>query len=103
MVGTRTTDRDWQWLDEMLGEEAAAPRRVRRMPEDGGRRGGGGEDGGADGGEAGALHLSPMVVRAVLIRQGLVSRASPGFQQMLQQLMVDDTSYRPAFDGRQAQ
>ncbi|MED6178523.1 hypothetical protein PIB30_108485 [Stylosanthes scabra] len=55
------------------------------MPEDGGRRGGRGEDGGADGGEAGALHLSPMVVRAVLIRQGLVSRA------------------RPAFDGRQAQ
>ncbi|MED6166639.1 hypothetical protein PIB30_111264, partial [Stylosanthes scabra] len=63
------------WLDEMLGEEAAAPRRVRRMPEDGGRRGGRGEDGGADGGEAGALHLSPMVVRAVLIRRGLVSRA----------------------------
>ncbi|MED6142292.1 hypothetical protein PIB30_112219, partial [Stylosanthes scabra] len=75
MVGTRTTDRDWQWLDEMLGDEAAAPRHVRRMPEDGGRMGGRGEDGGADGGEAWALHLSPMVVRAVLIRQGLVSRA----------------------------
>ncbi|MED6142032.1 hypothetical protein PIB30_109468 [Stylosanthes scabra] len=44
-----------------------------------------------------------MVVRAVLIRQGLVNRASPGFQQTLQQLMVDDTSYRPGFDGRQVQ
>ncbi|MED6166682.1 hypothetical protein PIB30_111715, partial [Stylosanthes scabra] len=74
MVGTRTTDRDWQWLDEMLGEEAVAPRRVRRMPEDGGRRGGRGRTEGQKGG-GGALHLSPMVVRAVLIRQGLVSRA----------------------------
>ncbi|MED6198659.1 hypothetical protein PIB30_068577 [Stylosanthes scabra] len=102
----------------MLGDEAVAPRRVRRMPEDGGRRG---EDGGADGGEAGSLHLSPMEVRAVLIRQGLVSRASstlvfgspsqdfmvginsPGFQRTLQQLMVDDTTYRPGFDGSQVQ
>ncbi|MED6223568.1 hypothetical protein PIB30_075256 [Stylosanthes scabra] len=41
MVGTRTTARDWQWLDQMMGdEEVAAPRRVRRMPEGGGRRGG---------------------------------------------------------------
>ncbi|MED6215163.1 hypothetical protein PIB30_110686, partial [Stylosanthes scabra] len=41
MVGTRTTARDWQWLDQMMGEddEVAAPRRVRRMPEGGGRRG----------------------------------------------------------------
>ncbi|MED6202753.1 hypothetical protein PIB30_108777, partial [Stylosanthes scabra] len=31
MVGTRTTARDWQWLDQMMGEddEVAAPRRVR--------------------------------------------------------------------------
>ncbi|MED6132233.1 hypothetical protein PIB30_017310 [Stylosanthes scabra] len=117
MVGTRTTDRDWQWLDEMIGDEAATPRRVRHMPEDGGRRGGRGEDGG----EAGSLHLSPMVVRAALIRHGLVSRASstpvfgspsqdfmvglniPGFQRTLQQLMVDDMTYRPEFDGRQVQ
>ncbi|MED6212189.1 hypothetical protein PIB30_080830 [Stylosanthes scabra] len=105
MVGTRTTDRDWQWLDEMLGDEVAAPRRVRRMPEDGGRRGGrgGGEYGGEDEGEAGSLHLSPMVVRAALIRQGLVNIASPGFQLTLQQLMVDDTTYRPGFDGSQVQ
>ncbi|MED6201077.1 hypothetical protein PIB30_091429 [Stylosanthes scabra] len=41
MVETRTTARDWQWLDQMMGEEdeVAAPRRVRRMPEGGGRRG----------------------------------------------------------------
>ncbi|MED6211753.1 hypothetical protein PIB30_076654 [Stylosanthes scabra] len=41
MVGTRTKARDWQWLDQMMGdEEVTAPRRVRRMPEGGGRRGG---------------------------------------------------------------
>ncbi|MED6126155.1 hypothetical protein PIB30_075596 [Stylosanthes scabra] len=41
MVGTRTTARDWQWLNQMMGEEdeVAAPRRVRRMPEGGGHRG----------------------------------------------------------------
>ncbi|MED6222210.1 hypothetical protein PIB30_062171 [Stylosanthes scabra] len=99
MVGMRTTDRDWQWLDEMMGEEAAAPRRVRRMLEDGGRRGG--RRGGR--GEAGSLHLSPMVVRAALIRQGLASRASTGFQRTLQQILVDDTTYRPGFDGSQGQ
>ncbi|MED6189351.1 hypothetical protein PIB30_095154 [Stylosanthes scabra] len=56
MVGTRTTDRDWQWLDEMLGYEAAAPRRVRRMPEDGGRRGGRGGRTEGRTGEARSLH-----------------------------------------------
>ncbi|MED6224751.1 hypothetical protein PIB30_087163 [Stylosanthes scabra] len=109
----------------MLGDEAAAPRRVRRMPEDGGRRGGRGEDGGADRGEAGALHLSPMVagpsqqsevpatpqhhfdssipVFGSPSADFMIGLNSPGFQQTLQQLMVDDTSYRPGFDGRQVQ
>ncbi|MED6181980.1 hypothetical protein PIB30_024451 [Stylosanthes scabra] len=36
MFGTRTTDRDWQWLNGIVGEDVVAPRRVRRMPEDGG-------------------------------------------------------------------
>ncbi|MED6124368.1 hypothetical protein PIB30_058356 [Stylosanthes scabra] len=35
MVGTRTTARDWQWVDEMLGENIHVPRRARRMPEGG--------------------------------------------------------------------
>ncbi|MED6208381.1 hypothetical protein PIB30_044497 [Stylosanthes scabra] len=56
MIGTRTTDRDWRWLNEMIGDEVAAPRRVRRMPEDGGRRGG--RVGRTGGGEARSLHLS---------------------------------------------
>ncbi|MED6178747.1 hypothetical protein PIB30_110558, partial [Stylosanthes scabra] len=70
MVVTRTTARDWQWLDQMMGEddEVAAPRRVRRMPEGGGRRGsrGGGRSRG---------------------------RASVGQGQH------GDTVYRPEFDG----
>ncbi|MED6190498.1 hypothetical protein PIB30_106459 [Stylosanthes scabra] len=33
----------------------------------------------------------------------MIGLNSPRFQQTLQQLMVDDTSYRPGFDGRQAQ
>ncbi|MED6122227.1 hypothetical protein PIB30_037822 [Stylosanthes scabra] len=40
MVGMRTTARDWQWVDEMLGDDVPAPRRARRMPEGGSRRGG---------------------------------------------------------------
>ncbi|MED6135350.1 hypothetical protein PIB30_045610 [Stylosanthes scabra] len=44
MVGTRTTARDWQWLDEMMAEDASAVRptqRIRRMPEGRERRRGG--------------------------------------------------------------
>ncbi|MED6190965.1 hypothetical protein PIB30_111202, partial [Stylosanthes scabra] len=132
MVGTRTTDRDWQWLDEMLGKEAAAPRRVRRMPEDGGRRGGrgGGRRGGRGGGggtssqphggassshQAGPSQQSEVPatpqhhfdssipVFSSPSADFMIGLNSPGFQQTLQQLMVDDTSYRTAFDGRQAQ
>ncbi|MED6179737.1 hypothetical protein PIB30_003536 [Stylosanthes scabra] len=36
MVGTRTTARDWQWLDDIMAEDApAAPQtqKIRRMPE----------------------------------------------------------------------
>ncbi|MED6155812.1 hypothetical protein PIB30_008714 [Stylosanthes scabra] len=40
MVGTRTTARDWQWVDEMLGENILVPRRAKRMPDGGSRRGG---------------------------------------------------------------
>ncbi|MED6178967.1 hypothetical protein PIB30_112534, partial [Stylosanthes scabra] len=119
------------WLDEMLGEEAAAPRRVRRMPEDGGRRGGrgGGRRGGRGGrggtssqphGGASSSHQagpsqqsevpatpqhhfdSSIPVFGSPSGDFMIGLNSPGFQQTLQQLMVDDTSYRPAFDGRQA-
>ncbi|MED6154147.1 hypothetical protein PIB30_109278, partial [Stylosanthes scabra] len=67
MVGTRTTARDWQWLDQMMGEddEVAAPRRVRRAV---------GEE--VDH-EAGPLWGRGSMVRAPtgLIRQGPVMRA----------------------------
>ncbi|MED6165638.1 hypothetical protein PIB30_101554 [Stylosanthes scabra] len=33
----------------------------------------------------------------------MIGLNSPGFQQTLQQLMVEDTSYRPGFDGSQVQ
>ncbi|MED6136388.1 hypothetical protein PIB30_055639 [Stylosanthes scabra] len=36
MIGTRTTPGDWQWLDEMMGEDVPAVRptqKIRRMPE----------------------------------------------------------------------
>ncbi|MED6198084.1 hypothetical protein PIB30_062732 [Stylosanthes scabra] len=36
MVGTRTTARDWQWLEDMMTEDAPAEQlmqKVRRMPE----------------------------------------------------------------------
>ncbi|MED6186489.1 hypothetical protein PIB30_067139 [Stylosanthes scabra] len=44
MVGTRTTIRDWQWLDEMMVEDtevAAPPQRIWCMGEGGGRWRGG--------------------------------------------------------------
>ncbi|MED6173152.1 hypothetical protein PIB30_056600 [Stylosanthes scabra] len=140
MVGTRTTDRDWQWLDEMLGYEAAAPRRVRRMPEDGERRGGrggghrGGRGGGRRGGRGGGRvpssqphggassshqagpsqqsevpatpqhHFdSSTPVFGSPSQDFMVGLNSPGFQRTLQQLMVDDTRYRPRFDGSRVQ
>ncbi|MED6147527.1 hypothetical protein PIB30_044787, partial [Stylosanthes scabra] len=54
MVGTRTTARNWQWVDEMLGDDVPAPRRARRMPEGGGRRGG--RRGGRAGGRSDPAH-----------------------------------------------
>ncbi|MED6107933.1 hypothetical protein PIB30_018774 [Stylosanthes scabra] len=45
MVGTRTTARDWQWLDDIMAEDApAAPptQKIRRMPESYVRRRGAG-------------------------------------------------------------
>ncbi|MED6193490.1 hypothetical protein PIB30_019963 [Stylosanthes scabra] len=41
MVRTRTTARDWQWLDKMMAEDAPTKRpaqKIRRMPEGYGRR-----------------------------------------------------------------
>ncbi|MED6169610.1 hypothetical protein PIB30_022828 [Stylosanthes scabra] len=55
MVGTRPTARDWQWLDDMIGEDASAERstqKIRRMPESyGRRRGGRGGRGRGEGGD----------------------------------------------------
>ncbi|MED6151587.1 hypothetical protein PIB30_083857 [Stylosanthes scabra] len=87
MVGTRTTARDWQWLDEMMGEDIAASRRVRCMLEGGGHRGGRG--GGRVGGRAPLAQ--PQVVRAIAIhiRQGLVKRVRPGFDGSQGQIQAD--------------
>ncbi|MED6199500.1 hypothetical protein PIB30_076453 [Stylosanthes scabra] len=59
MVGTRTTSRDWQWLDEMMGEEVEQ--------------------------EAGPRQLSLRVVQAAdgLIRQGLVRRGDTSLSTIL--------------------
>ncbi|MED6150427.1 hypothetical protein PIB30_072158, partial [Stylosanthes scabra] len=38
MVGTRTTARYWQWVEDMMRQDLGAPRRGRRMPEGGGRQ-----------------------------------------------------------------
>ncbi|MED6120699.1 hypothetical protein PIB30_023464 [Stylosanthes scabra] len=48
MVRTRTTARDWQWLDEMMVEDAPAERstqKIRRMPESYARQRGAGRAG----------------------------------------------------------
>ncbi|MED6134339.1 hypothetical protein PIB30_036192 [Stylosanthes scabra] len=45
MVGTRTTARDWQWLDNMMAEDAPVvppTQKIRRMPESYARRRGAG-------------------------------------------------------------
>ncbi|MED6223931.1 hypothetical protein PIB30_078930 [Stylosanthes scabra] len=127
MVGTRTTARDWQWLDQMMGEEeVAAPRRFRGMPDGGGRRGsrGGGRSGGwasAAQGQHGARSsgahqagpsqdswISPTPqhhfdsstpVLGSPSHDFLVGLNSPGFQCHLQQIFTGDTVYRPEFDG----
>ncbi|MED6184463.1 hypothetical protein PIB30_047665 [Stylosanthes scabra] len=118
MVGTRTTAMDWQWLDQMMGEEeVAAPRRVRRMPEGGGRRGGRGggrsrgwasaaqgQHGASTSGahQAGPSHAGPSQAGA-----SQDSWISPTPQhhfdsstpRHLQQIFTGDTVYRPEFDG----
>ncbi|MED6132402.1 hypothetical protein PIB30_018602 [Stylosanthes scabra] len=88
MVSTRTIDRDWWWLDEMMGEDVAVPRRVRRIPKGGGCRGGrrAGRDGGRapsaqpQGGpsssrtyQAGPSHESEVVLDVINTLVGLLS------------------------------
>ncbi|MED6150262.1 hypothetical protein PIB30_070752 [Stylosanthes scabra] len=118
MVGTRTTARDWQWVDEMLGENIHVPRQARRMPEGGSRREG---RGGGRGGQAGGrgpsdqAHGGASSSRAPAgqahggasnsqdYQDFLVGLNSPGFQRTLQQIFTGDTVYRPYVDGCQGQ
>ncbi|MED6166215.1 hypothetical protein PIB30_106892, partial [Stylosanthes scabra] len=98
-------------------DEVAAPRRVRRMPEGGGRRGsrgggrsrgrasvGQGQHGASTSGahqagpnQAGPSHAGPS--HAGPSQDFLVGLNSPGFQRHLQHIFTGDTVYRPEFDG----
>ncbi|MED6201135.1 hypothetical protein PIB30_091931 [Stylosanthes scabra] len=103
MVGTRTTARDWQWVDEMLGDDDSTPRRARRMPEGGGRRGGrrGGRAGGrsdpAHGGASSSQSPSMQPHGGASSSQAhqdfLMGLNSPRFQRTLQQIMSGDTMF----------
>ncbi|MED6108501.1 hypothetical protein PIB30_024530 [Stylosanthes scabra] len=113
MVGTRTTARDWQWLDEMMDVDAPAVRptqRIRRMPEDyGRRRRGRGDRGRAEGGDTaptqqseGGASTSHAHHAGRSTQAWLDGLSSPGFQQMIDEiLMPGDGGYRPEFDGTQ--
>ncbi|MED6200172.1 hypothetical protein PIB30_082530 [Stylosanthes scabra] len=111
MVGTRTTARDWQWLDEMMAEDTPAVRPISTL---------GGCPRAMDVGEGGeavevagrgltrCLHSRVRVVPAPVmhIMRGQAHRAwldglsSPGFQQMIDEILLPGNGgYRPEFDG----
>ncbi|MED6153618.1 hypothetical protein PIB30_103870, partial [Stylosanthes scabra] len=73
MVGTRTTALEWQWLDQLMADDAqVAPltQHIRRTAEGGGRRRGGrGDRGRGEGGVAGRVF-------------------QPGFQQMMDEILM---------------
>ncbi|MED6140115.1 hypothetical protein PIB30_090060, partial [Stylosanthes scabra] len=90
----------------MVGEDVAGPRRVRRMPEDGGRRGG--RRGERVGGRAPSAQprggaSSSRTHQAGPSQDFLAGLNSPKFQHTLQQIFSGDTVYRPEFDGSQRQ
>ncbi|MED6208878.1 hypothetical protein PIB30_049278 [Stylosanthes scabra] len=75
-----------------MGEDVAVPRRVRRMPEDGGRRGG--RRGGRVGGRAPS---------AQPWRGASSSRTHQAGPSQVSEIFSDDTVYRPEFDRSQGQ
>ncbi|MED6197561.1 hypothetical protein PIB30_057555 [Stylosanthes scabra] len=112
MVGTRTTARDWQWLDDALAEDApAAPptQRNRRMPvrygcwRGAGRPRRGGRAGKGCGEEGDAAPTQQTQGGASTSRAAFLDALhSPGFEQLISDMTRDDGSaYRPdmQFDG----
>ncbi|MED6204008.1 hypothetical protein PIB30_005013 [Stylosanthes scabra] len=88
MVGTRTTARDWQWLDEMMVEDASAERptqKIWRMPE-------------SYGPPTQQTQGGASTIQAAWL-DGL---SSPRFQPMIDEILLSgDSGYRPKFDGTQ--
>ncbi|MED6146856.1 hypothetical protein PIB30_038506 [Stylosanthes scabra] len=113
MVGMSTTARDWQWLDEMMGEDAPAERptqKIRRMPKSyGRRRGGRGAVEAAETSRQADLPSTPQTQRTEIpstlgspSQTWLDGLSSLGFQQMLSDILIPvDGGYRPEFDGTQ--
>ncbi|MED6138509.1 hypothetical protein PIB30_074849 [Stylosanthes scabra] len=109
MVGTRTTARDWQWVDEMLGDDVPTPRRARRMPEGGDHKGG--RRGGRAGGRSDPAHGGVSSSRSPSVPPHGGASSSQAHQvgttqqseRTLQQIMTGDTVYRPYVDGSHGQ
>ncbi|MED6220208.1 hypothetical protein PIB30_042718 [Stylosanthes scabra] len=111
MVGTRTTARDWQWLDKMMAKDAPVEQptqKIRRMPESYARRRGAGRP--RRGGRAGSrrgegvTRRLPSTLRVVPAPVFLDELSSSGFQQMISDILQEgDGGYRPdtQFDGSQ--
>ncbi|MED6160212.1 hypothetical protein PIB30_049252 [Stylosanthes scabra] len=115
MVGMRTTARDWQWLDDMMAEDArAAPptQKIRRMPESYTQGGASTSQAVEDAGTSSQAYLSPTpqtqgttipsTMSSPTQQAFLDGLSSPGFQQMISNIMLEGgSSYRPdtQFDG----
>ncbi|MED6205410.1 hypothetical protein PIB30_017223 [Stylosanthes scabra] len=113
LVGTRTMSRDWQWLDEIMVDDAHAvqpAQRIRHMPEGRGRRRGGRDGGGrGEGGDTAPTQKIQGVASTSHAHHARTSThawldrlSSPGLQQMIDEILMPcDDSYRPKFDGTQ--
>ncbi|MED6217422.1 hypothetical protein PIB30_017482 [Stylosanthes scabra] len=118
MVGTRTTARDWQWLDDMMADDAPAEQptqKVRRMLESYARRRRtprAGRDGGGRGEGGDTMPTQQTQTQGTAIPSTMSSPSqqafldglsSPGFQQLITDIMRDEGGggYRPdtQFDG----
>ncbi|MED6191926.1 hypothetical protein PIB30_005406 [Stylosanthes scabra] len=104
MVGMRTTAQDWQWLDDIMAEDApVAPptQKIRRMPKSYARRRGAGRP--RKGGRAGRGRGEGVTRRLPSrLRVVLAPVRRPGFQQMISDIMLEGGSgYRldTQFDG----
>ncbi|MED6120706.1 hypothetical protein PIB30_023471 [Stylosanthes scabra] len=99
MIGMRTTARDWQWLDEIMANDAPAEQptqKIRCMPESYARRRGTSRP--RRGGRAGRGHRERVTRRlpSRLKQAFLDGLSSLGFQQMISDIMLEGSSgYMP--------